>query len=221
MQTYHWDFSYILKYKEAFFHGTIITLEITIISIIIGTILGGFIAFFGKTPYKPVKFITIGYIEIFRAVPLLVLLIWLYYCLPILLNMKFNNFTTSIIAMSINLSAFAAESIRSGIESIPRGQKESGLALGLSSKQVMFRIILPQAFRVMIPNMLGLYITIFKLSSLASVIAVYELLHTANNIISQVYRPLEIYTIIAVIYIIIILPISLYARKLEKKIRLS
>ncbi len=221
MGSYSWDFSVILRYKEAFFKGTLVTLEITLLCIVFGTILGGVVALLRKSHFKVINIIALFYIEIFRAVPLLVLLVWFYYCLPILMGIRFSNITTAVIALTINLSAFAAETIRAGIESIPKGQSESGLALGLNKRQVLLRIILPQAYRVMIPNMLGLYITMLKLSSLASVIAVYELLHTANNIISQVYRPLEIYTVIALIYIVIILPISWYSRELEKKIKLS
>jgi polar amino acid transport system permease protein len=218
---YQWDFAIVLKYRTAFLNGTILTLELTFLSIVFGTILGCAVALLRRLHFAPLRGLCSAYIEIFRGLPLLVLLVWLYYCLPILFGVKFNSFTTAVIAMTINLSAFAAETIRSGIESIQRGQREAGLALGLTPSQVMLRIVLPQATKVMIPNMLGLYITMLKLSSLASVIAVYELLHSANNIISQIYRPLEVYTIIAVIYLAIVLPMSLYGRKVELKIRLS
>jgi polar amino acid transport system permease protein len=218
---YGWDFRGLLRYREAFLSGTLITLKLTFWCIIFGTLLGGCIAFLRQRRTSLLRLIAGIYIEIFRALPLLVLLVWLYYCLPIISGLKFDNFTTALIAMSVNLSAFAAETIRSSVESIPKGQNEAGLALGLKSWQVFLRIVLPQAAKVMIPNMLGLYITMLKMSSLASVIAVYELLHTANNLISQVYRPLEIYTIIAMIYLIIVLPVAYYAGKIEKRIKLG
>lgn len=221
MAEYRWSFHVIARYKEAFILGTITTLELTILCLVFGTLVGGIFAILRLSKFAPFRFLAAIYVEVFRAIPLLVLLVWLYYCLPILLGFKLNNFMTALVAMIVNLSAFAAETIRAGIESIPRGHSEAALGLGMSKRQVLFRIILPQASKVMIPNMLGLFITMLKLSSLASVIAVYELLHSANNVISQTYRPLEIYTVIALIYLIIVLPVSLFARRLEKKIRLS
>jgi polar amino acid transport system permease protein len=126
---------------------------------------------------------------------------------------------TAAIAMTVNLSAFAAVTIRSGLEAVPRGQNEAALALGMNPSQVLFRIVLPQTARVLLPNLLGLYITMLKLSSLASVIAVYELLHSANTVISQVYRPLEIYTVIALIYLILVLPMSYLSKRLESRVQ--
>ncbi len=216
---YDWGFSVILRYKEAFLLGTWMTLKITILCIVFGTLAGGVLALLRLTKSRILRFLSVTYIELFRGIPLLVLLVWLYYCMPIFLKINLGNAFTAVLALSINLSAFAAETIRSGIIAIPRGQTEVAQTLGLRSHQVFFRIILPQAGRVIIPNMVGLWITMLKLSSLASVIAVYELLHSSNTIISQAYRPLEIYTVIALIYLAIILPATFLSRRLEAKIR--
>ena len=114
-----------------------------------------------------------------------------------------------------DLGAFVAETIRGGIEAMPSGYLESARALGMSHWQSMKRIIIPHTLRDTMPSLMNLYITLLKLSSLLSVIAVPELLHSANNIISQTYRPLEIYTSIAVIYLLVIIPLSLLSRRLE------
>lgn len=221
MQDYQWSFEVILKYREALLNGALLTLALTFLSIIFGTFLGAIVARIRKSRFRLLRLLSFVYIELFRSVPLLVLLVWFYYCLPILFGVRFGSFSTAVIAMSMNLSGFVAETIRSGIEAIPKGQKEAGLSLGLTESQVLRRIILPQSIKIMVPNMLGLYITMLKLSSLASVIAVSELLHSSNNIISQSFRPLEVFTAIAMIYVIIIMPLSYYARRLESNIQLG
>ena len=126
----------------------------------------------------------------------------------------------AFIGLSISLGAFVSETIRSGIESIPKGQLESAISLGYSKTQAMFKVILPQTFKQILPNLMGLYIHQIKNTALASVIAVGELLHSANIIISATYRPLEIYTAIAVIYLIIIVPLVLLSNYVEKKLKI-
>ena len=157
------------------------------------------------------------FIELFRALPILVVLIWIYYVVPTLFGWKFSPFTAAVLALSLNLAAFAAETVRAGIESIAHTQRESGLALGMTDYQTMRRIILPQAVRPMIPNLLGLYSMEIKNSSLASVIAVGEVLHQANILISDTYRPLEIYTTVAFVYLMIILPLIAFLRFAERR----
>ena len=116
------------------------------------------------------------------------------------------------------MAAFVAETVRAGLESIPRNQFESGLALGMTSRQVMLKIVMPQAVRNMIPNLMGLYITELKNSSLTSIIAVNELLHRSNILISETFRTLEIYTTVAVVYLIIILPLVYLSRRIEHRL---
>ena len=136
--------------------------------------------------------------------------------MPPLFGIHISAFFTALIGLSLNLGAFSAEIFRVGIISIPKGQRESSIALGLSKYQTMKDIILPQAKRVIIPPLTGRYIETIKLTSLASVIAVDELLHSGQNLISVSYRPLEVYTIIALLYLAIIVPLTLILKKLEK-----
>lgn len=215
---YQWDFGVILQYKSVFIQGSLTTLWLTFLVVIFGSILGLLIGLMRRSTFPFLPSIAIIYIELFRALPILVLLIWLYYVSPILIGVQFSPFNTAVIALSINLSAFVAETVRAAIESIPKNQFESGLTLGLTPTQTMFSIILPQAVKNMLPNLLGLYINQLKNSSLASVIAVNELLHRSNSIISNTYRPLEIYTAVAVMYVIIILPFTFLATRIERQI---
>lgn len=215
---YEWNFRIIWLYKETFVLGTLTTLELTFIAVILGTVFGLFLALGRLSSSSVLKYFSVIYIEIFLALPLLVLLIWTYYSLPLIVKfLTLTSFKTAALCMTLNLAPFVAETIRAGIESIPKGQKEAALSVGMSYSQTMRRIILPQAIRRITPPLLTHYITILKLSSLASVIAVNEIVHSASNLISTTYKPLEIYTTIAVIYLIIILPLTFSTRLLEKK----
>jgi len=214
---YTWDFSVIFDYKEAILNGTLITLELTFFSLIIGTILGLIICLCKLSKNHLLKYPAIFFVEIFTGLPLLVLLIWLYYALPIFTGVNISALPTAIIGLSLNLAGFSAEIFRAGIISVPKGQTEASLALGLSRFQILTKIILPQAIKLIIPPLSGRYIETIKLTSLASVIAVDELLHSGQNLISVSFRPLEVYTIIALIYLIIIIPLTMILRKLEKR----
>jgi polar amino acid transport system permease protein len=196
--------------------GASITLLLTLFTVVIGTSLGVFLAFVKGSNNLVFSFLAKLYIELFRALPVLVLLIWIYYVVPILTDWRMSPFTAAVVGLSMNLGAFVAETVRAAIESIPHSQFESGLALGMSRGQTMRHVIVPQAVRNMIPNLLGLYITEIKNSSLASVIAVNEVLHRGNILISETYRPLEIYSTIAAVYLVIILPLIFLSRWAER-----
>jgi polar amino acid transport system permease protein len=217
MINYTWDFSIILDYKVAILRGTLITLELTFFSLIIGTILGLILALLKLSKNPLLKYPAIVFIEIVTGLPLLVLLVWLYYALPIFTGIKISALPTAIIGLSLNLGGFAAEIFRAGIQSIPKGQTEASLTLGLTKFQIIKRIIMPQATKLIVPPLSGRYVETIKLTSLASVIAVDELLHSGQNLISVSFRPLEVYTIIAIIYLIIIIPLTLVLRRFEKR----
>lgn len=213
---YDWDFNFIVAYIPSLLNGLKITLFISALSIIFGTILGVFLGIARKSKIFILSICSTIFIEIFLALPVLVLLIWVYYCLPLFIGINLNETTTAVLSFTLSLAAFIAETVRSGINSIPQGQIEAGLTLQLSKIQVYRFIILPQAIRLMLPALLTQYLTTIKLTTLASVIAVYELLHTSNNIVSLTYRPLEVYTVVAIIFLIVIIPINLFVRRIEK-----
>ncbi len=215
---YLWDWSTILDHTNIFIHGAVVTVWLTALVILIGTVLGTVLGLLRRSEDPIVRIGVKIFIDLFRALPILVLLIWLYYVTPALLSWSISPFVAALIALSLNLSAFVAETVHAGIESIPKHQFESGRVLGLSHASVMMHIILPQAFRNMLPNLMGLYINQLKNSSLASVIAVNEILHQANTLISNTFRPLEIYTAVAVTYLILILPCTALARIIEKRL---
>ncbi len=213
---YTWEWGIISQYQWVFIEGALVTLCLTLLVVITGTLLGVAIGIIRPNLIFPFSLFIKIYIELFRALPILVLLIWIYYVLPILVDVRLSPFIAGYLALSINLSAYVAETVRAGIEAIPKNQYESGITLGFTRSQVMWRLILPQAIRSMLPNLLGLYITQLKNSSLTSVIAVNELLHQSNSVISNTYRPLEVYTAVAGIYVAIILPITFLCDHVER-----
>lgn len=214
---YRWDWNTVLAFKSVFLSGAVVTLELTLFIVVVGTSLGVFFAFLKQAKNPLFVWAANIYIELFRTLPILVVIIWIFYVAPILFEWRINSFLAAGLALSFHLSAFVAETTRAAIQSIPRSQFESGLALGLNHRQVMTKIVIPQATRNMIPNLLGLYINELKNTSLASIIAVNELLHQSNILISQTFRPLEVYSITALMYLIIILPLVFFARFLEQR----
>lgn len=212
---YEWDFNIVLQNKWVFVQGAWVTLKITFFTIIFGTIAGWFLGLGRRAKEWWVRGPVSIFVELFLALPILVLLIWIYYCGPILFKISLSGFWTAVLALSLTLSAFVAEIVRSGLMSVPKGQIEAARALGLNKFQTLSHIVAPQAIRVMIPPLLGMYIATLKMSSLASVIAVYELLHTSQNLIMTSYRPLEIYTMVALVYLVLVLPIALLTRRYE------
>lgn len=217
---YLWNWNTIYTYCDVFIKGGLMTLGITVVTIFFGTIIGIFLALIIRRSSNPVfSLLAKVYVEIFRALPILVLLIWVYYVLPLLSGWHMSAFFAAALTLSVNLSAYVAEAVRGGIESIPKSQFESGIVLGLNHAQTMIRIILPQAARNIMPNLLSLYITQLKNSSLTSIIAVNELLHSANILISNTFRPLEIYTTVAFVYLVMILPLVIGSRLLENRLK--
>ena len=155
------------------------------------------------------------YVEIFRSTPALVQLVWIYYALPILTGLQLNNFISVGIGLGLHTSAYYCEVIRAGILAVDRGQTDAAKAIGMRRAQIMRRIVLPQAVRFMVPPFMNETANLIKLTSLGSVLAVYELLHAGNNLITNTYRPLEIYTAIAVVFAVIIYPVIWASRRLE------
>ena len=204
---YDWQLSLILEYWPAFLDGFILTMKLTIVTIVFGTVLGyvlGILLSLKSAYAKPLKILINVYIAFFGWLPLLVLMVWMYYFLPVLLDVRFDGLTVSYIALSLNLSAFIADVIRGAIEEIPNTYIDAGKAIGMPFPLILRRIIFPEIVRISLPAMVALYINQFKWTTLASVLGVSELLHTADTIMIQTYRSLEAYTAIAVIYLVVV-----------------
>ena len=199
--------------------GLTTTIYISLVSIIISMILGLIIAIPSLAKNKYLTYINIGYVEIVRAVPLLVLILWIYYGLPIMTGISFSPFVSGIIALAISESAFQAEIFRAGINSIKKAQWEAGSSLGLNFFKRLRLVILPQAIKNILPAIGNQFVYVLKMSSLVSIIGIGDLTRKANELVVTTYRPLEIYTFLILEYLILILIVSFFVRKLEKNLK--
>jgi len=199
--------------------GMGVTIYISVISIIISMIVGFVVAIPSLAKNRFLTYINIGYVEIVRAIPLLVLILWIYYGLPIMTGLSFSPFVSGIIALAISESAFQAEIFRAGINSIKKSQWEAGSSLGLTFYKRLRLVILPQAIKNILPALGNQFVYVLKMSSLVSIIGIADLTRKANELVVSTYRPLEIYTFLILEYLILILIVSFFVRKLEKKLK--
>lgn len=199
--------------------GLTTTIFISVVSIIISMILGFLVAIPSLAKNKFLTYINIGYVEIVRAVPLLVLILWIYYGLPIMTGISFSPFVSGIIALAISESAFQAEIFRAGINSIKKAQWEAGSSLGLNFFKRLRLVILPQAIKNILPDIGNQFVYVLKMSSLVSIIGIGDLTRKANELVVTTYRPLEIYTFLILEYLVLILIVSFFVRKLEKNLK--
>jgi polar amino acid transport system permease protein len=158
-----------------------------------------------------------GYVQVFRCTPLLVQIIWFYYALPIAVRVEIPAWLAAGLGLTLYMGAFSAEIFRGGIMSIDKGQWQAARAIGMVPRQVMTRIILPQATRRMVPPFVNQTVLQLKNTSLLAIVAVPDLMYTAQILVSETYRPLEIYTSLAVIYFIILYPMMKLAKQLESR----
>lgn len=214
---YHWNFSFLVNYKDLLLAGTWFTIKYTILVVAIGLTVGLISALCRLTGKKILTFPMNAYVEIFRCTPVLVQLIWFYYALPVLVGVDISPELASVLALSLYGGAFYSEIIRGGILSIDRGQTEAGQALGMQALQIMRRIILPQAFRRMTAPLMNQSIMQLKNTSLLSVLAVPDLVYQGQAIAHETYRPLECYTVIALVYLMVLLPTTMFSRSIERR----
>ena len=223
---YNWGW-YILNPKlengysnlQFLLSGLSITVSISIISIFFSLLLGFFVSLLSLNNLRIFKWINLIYIEIFRSIPLLVLLLWVYYGLPVLFGISFGPFVAGIISLALSDSAFEAEIFRAGLQSVSKGQKDAAKSIGLNKYQEMRLVILPQALRIILPAIGNQFVYVLKMSSLVSILGLADLTRKANELVVSVYRPLEIYTFLVLEYLILILIISYFVRLLEKKLK--
>jgi polar amino acid transport system permease protein len=215
---YNWDWQVVWEYRSAIVLGLLVTLELTGVTIIVGTILGFLVGVFlagTDERWVVIRKAVLALIDIVRSLPLLILILIFNYYSPYVINVG-SPFWLAAFAMSINLAAFIADVFRAALEGVPRPLVEAGYAVGMTSVTVTRRILIPEAIRQIIPTIALLYIDMLKLSSLASVIAVNELTHVSTEISAKTYRFLEVFAALAVIYIALVLPFSIWVRRIEK-----
>ncbi|MCX8998351.1 amino acid ABC transporter permease [Rhizobiaceae bacterium BDR2-2] len=214
---YEWDFTALRPYWGLMGQGLLTTVFYTITTVITGLIIGLVVGILRSGGGRWLSLPLRAYIEVFRCTPLLVQLVWVYYALPVLIGVDMTAATACFLTLSLYAGSFYAEVFRGGIEAVDRGQWEAGRALGMKRGRIFRRIVLPQAVQVMIPSLINQTVLQLKNTSLVSVVAVGDLLYQGSVITAASYRPLEVYTTIAALYLIVLLPLTLAADRLERR----
>lgn len=216
---YQLDFGVLAEYWPSMMDGLAMTIKISVLSIILGTIMGILGALCRISGSIILRSIGNVYVEWIRNTPLLIQILFIYFGLGVFFNL--SSITASVLALSFFSGAYITEIIRAGIQSIHKGQHEAALSIGMTDFQAMFLIILPQAIKRILPPLAGQFITLVKDSSLVSVIAVTDLTYVAKNIVTTTFRAFEVWLAIALFYFLLSFGLSLAVRKLEKRLAQS
>jgi His/Glu/Gln/Arg/opine family amino acid ABC transporter permease subunit len=194
------------------------TLVLVFVSLSVGTVIG-LAACLGRLLGRGLlSTLCTGYTTIFRGIPETVLMFWLYYCAPLLGGVRPSSMAAALVAMSLYLGAMLSEVFRGGILAVPKGQTEAARSLGIPEVWVWINVILPQAFRIVIPPLIGVAALAVKVSGIASTIGVAELVYQANIIAGQSYRYFELFTAVGLFYFMILFPMSMLAKRYERKL---
>ncbi len=218
MGTYRFRWDVIPANLDFLLSGVGMTLLISALTLVAATAGGLLIATMASSRLWPLRAVATGFGELIRNTPILVQLLWVYYVLPILLDIRLDALTACVIGLSIYSSAFIAEVFRAGIQAVPAGHREAAQVLGLSPAQAFTRIVAPQAIRTVLPPLAANFVQLIKYSSLAAVISVGEVTRRGMELSSSTFRPLEIFSFIAVIYFLICWPLSQGVRMWERRL---
>ncbi|MDH3235528.1 MAG: amino acid ABC transporter permease [Alphaproteobacteria bacterium] len=193
------------------------TIELSITAFGLSLILGLIFSLMGLYGVRALRTVSRTYVELFRSVPSLVLIFWVYYGLPIALGIKLEPFMAGVLALAFAESAFIAEILRAGVQSVGRGQEEAADAIGLNFVDKIRFVIMPQAVRRVLPPLGNQFVYMLKMSALVSVIGLEDLMRRANELSTSEYRPLEIYSFLVLEYLILVMIVSAGVRWLERK----
>jgi polar amino acid transport system permease protein len=204
--SYQWRFDVVAEELPRLWDGLQLTVVLAVAGFVLSASFAVIVVLARISPLRALRWPAIAYINFFRGTPFIVQLLWLYYTLPIATGIALSSVSTALIGITLNLGAFIAETYRAGITSIEKGQHEAAAALGMTPFQRMTRIIFPQALARIIPPLASYWVTIFKDTSLFSLVAVAELTHASRGIALDTYRPLEVYTVVAILYFVLTYP---------------
>ena len=216
-----WNFQAVLANSDLLLLGLLNTLKVTGLALLFGVPLGLALALLRLSTVRLLSGTAAFVIEFFRTTPPLVQLFWFFFALPILVDVRMTPFIAAIVTFSIQSSAFFAEIFRGGILSIDRGQWEGARAIGMSYRQSLQRVILPQAVKRMIPAFMERSIELMKTTTLVSTVAYTDLMFQANDLAQKTFRPLEVYTVVAVMYFILIFVFSQLSILVEHRLARS
>jgi polar amino acid transport system permease protein len=214
---YTFDFASVFRNFGPLWDGLTVTVELTIAANLIGLSLGFVLALMVMSRWSVVRIPVMLFIEFFRCTPAIIQIVWFFYCVPMLFNVFLGSVTMGILALGLNLAAFNAEAYRASIQGVPREQLDAGIALGLTPLQRILYIVLPTAVRNSVPVLLTNGIGTFQQSALVAIVAVQDLMYQGKTLATQTYRPIETFTIVALVYFAVSFPVSQIVGYLERR----
>ncbi|MPL96980.1 amino acid ABC transporter membrane protein 1 (PAAT family) [Rhodobacter sp. 140A] len=215
--SYDLQFFYVWQNLDKLGQGLVVSLELTGLANLIGLTLGFGVALLLGAKSALLRAPAAAMVEVFRCTPVLVQVVWFFYCVPILFNLFIDPMVMGVLALGVNLAAFNAEGYRAAIQSVPREQYDACAALGLTGWTRIRHVILPHALRAALPVLMTNGITIFQQSALVALVAIPDLMYAGKMLATETYRPIETYTVVAAIYFAISAPVSLIVQRIEAR----
>jgi polar amino acid transport system permease protein len=212
------DFSVLARFQNAFALGLWTTIKLTLTCVVLGCALGFLIALARTSGGVILRTIFNVYVEFFRGTPVLIQLFWIFFCLPLILGVELPNFVSGVIALTLYMGAITSETFRASLKSVGREQLDACVALGLPRRVQVTSVVLPQAVLRAIPTLLSNCVSLFKESALVSAVGIADLMFVGQNISNNTARPVEVLTIVALIYFVIAFPLARAVSLVERRI---
>lgn len=214
---YTLDIGAVTRNLEPLINGLWVTIQLTLAANALGLTLGFVVALLVLSRNPFLRLPATAFVEFFRCTPAIVQIIWFFYCVPLLFGIYLGSMAMGILALGLNLTAFNAEAYRASIQAVPREHRDASVALGLSPFQAVRHVILPTALRLSIPVLLTNGIVIFQQSALVAIVAVPDLMYEAKTLATRTYRPIETFTLVALVYFAVSFPVSQLVGWLERR----
>ena len=209
------DWGLVWDNRSLLLHGLLLALEVSAVALVLSVVVGLFVAV-ARMGKGPLSWISAIYVNVFRGIPALVSVLWVYFGWSIVFEFNFTVFEAAVIALTLLYSAFISEIYRAALQAIPKGQREAGLALGMHPARIFLRVTLPQATKIAIPNIGSMFIGMVKDTSTFTIIGLVEVVRVTQNINSTTFKPFVLYTAAAVIYVAAAFAIDFLFRGIEK-----
>lgn len=212
-----YDFAVVLGYWDALLQGLEVTVKLTLLCAALGSALGFATSLARVSPVRFLRWISTLYVEFFRGTPVLIQLFWFFFCLPIVLGSDISNFIAATVTLTLYTGAITSETFRASLKSIRPEEIDACIALGLSRMAQIIYIVLPQALLRAIPTLLSNFVSLFKESALVSAVGMADLMFVGQNISSNIAKPVEVLTVVAVIYFVVAFPLTRAVTVIERK----
>lgn len=215
--SYSFDFTGLQQGYDSLLEGLKVTVELTLAANLMGVTLGFVVALLVMSRISLIRTPVMLFIEFFRCTPAIIQIVWFFYCVPIIFDVYLDSITMGVLALGLNLTAFNAEAYRAAIQSVPKEQHDAGIALGLSPFQRVIYIVLPHALRASLPVLITNGIGIFQQTALVAIVAIQDLMYQGKSLATTTYRPIETFTLIAVIYFAVSFPVAQLVQFIERR----